>query len=1663
MKKQAHSLRTRIMSMLLALVCILGLLPTAALAAGPDTIVMEDCTHNGVYYESAALDTCWLHQMKFDYNGDTVTGFCADHGGGMGWSLNGHKWDTPQPISDPTVKTMMAYYYAHSRGIFTDRAHALGVDEVWSSDYTWTMNAWVQAVIWRYEQKTLAADPVAACAEELMYVYNNLEHTSYSSIDDIVDGTSLRDRAQYILDLGAQGVWGDCEVFEYAYAGPGSTQHPAYDVQGIIIGDLTVTHEQYELTVKKVDATNPNKGLPGARFLVQNVNGTYSKEVVTGADGTYTLSPLDANTFSIIELEAPQGYQIDNPGPQYVVLPCESGKSVTVTFTDTPEITGEGSIRKVDADDSTKGLAGAVIKIEGVDNEFVGTYTTGADGYLEDVPWDTMPIGSFTATELTPPSGYSLNTDPDKAKQEFYWDGKNDVSLIFENDARVKIELLKLDDSGDPLPGAIFHVIKDGQIIATEETDSAGRIVVTNVTEGMFAFVEAYAPEPFAKLSQPVIVHVDQATVDGGVTVKVTAKDQRLPNLTIWKRDGSDENTVIPGTVFEVKGIHSGFHTDVTTGADGKAVLSNLPVDSFEVTEKSVPEPYVVGDEPTQTIWLGPGDEKELIFTNEKQPLLTIAKSDADDPSVKISGTVFLVEGIDSDYKDEWTTGADGTVSKRVDPGNYQITEKSVPSPYYVSETESDRVQTISLNPGDEKTVSFENHKRPSIEIRKENSITHDPIANVKMQVWYASNNTATGEYNDLGIYYTDSEGRIVLSEPDVSLRDGWYRVQELEPAPGFSLPDEDTQEVFIPAGGSYTFRFENRPLSAICVWKYDSKTGAALSDCIFQVRYLSGNTSGTGGTIIGTYRTSENGSFTVSNCKAGTYIIEELSSDGSHVIDTAPQTVYLSGQDQEVVEVYFGNSPKGSLLVAKISDDDKKEPLSDVEFLVTTSDGTLVGDSNGKFVTDSSGSFLVENLDPGTVLVVRETRAKTGYLLDESPQTAEIKAGQTVSLEFRNKPLGNLIVHKLSGADKKTPLEGVQFKITYADGSFLPDENGKLSSNGLYWTNSEGQIVLSGITGTIVATEVQSVPGYTIDSNTQSQTVVVNPDDTQHLYFYNDPEKTLVLQKNIYDGKKNDQPLAGVEFLVTDSTGAYIGPDNGRYVSDSAGRVVITGLTAGMTITAKEVSTVAGYVLDSTPQTIEILERNEVQTLYFYNKPEGGVEFTKVSAADSTERIPNTTFEIRRADNDALVDTITTGRDGKAYLPLEAGGYYAVETDCPSSFRLDPTPIYFTVKDGQVTRKTVTNQPVSGILIHKVDPDGEGIPGVVFLLYDSNHKPIGQYTSDDRGYVYIDDLTGSGRYYLRELENEGYIVDDGLKTVYVSAGKVTEVEWENTPITGQIQVTKTSADYNSMNGWPAGTPIPNTEFEIYNARTGRLVDTIRSDRNGVAVSKPLPLARYRIVESKAADFYGLDQTPIEVEIEYAGQIVKAAMTNKSLYTNVSIKKTGYVEVMPGQQIRYDFSGIGNNSTTSLTSFYWRDTLPTQAVRLDKIVTGTYNVPGNYKVVYKTNLNPNYRTMYDNLSTQQNYVLDASPAALGLASNEVITEFMVVFGSVPANFRQVEAPQVYCNVVSWLTGGTQFVNQADTGGVYNGQWIMATSRWVTKVYKPAEPLPRTGY
>ena len=1199
------------------------------------------------------------------------------------------------------------------------------------------------------------------------------------------------------------------------------------------------------------------------------------------------------------------------------------------------------------------------------------------------------------------------------------------------------------------LDGAVYNIYLDGQIVGSDVTSGGGYIEVHDVTEGLWSFVEQEAPAGYALDPTPHSVYV--SVTDGDKQYTVTVGDEELPGIKVIKTSAVDGSPV-ENAVYSIEGVTCAFSTSVSTGPDGSALVEDLPAGVYIVREESVPEPFV-RTASEQTIALRPGKISEARFEDYTRPGLEIVKRNIADRS-PIEGVTYQVRQIDGDFLDTVETDSSGKAFLEVDPGSYEISEVNVPSNVIISEIP----QTIFLEPGVTRTVRFFNAVKPSLTVIKRNSITKDPLENAKFHIYYASDNTETGEINDLGTYYTDSSGRIVLT----NVNRGWYKVVEEESPTGFSIQDDGVYEFYLEAGVSRELVVDNTPLSALVVYKYDSATKLPLEGARFELRYLSGETSGTEGTVIGEYVTSKNGSFTVTGLKEGTYICQELESPDGHLIDSEPQTVYISGKEQDVVTLRFGNAPLGSLLITKVSDDEKREPLSDVEFLLTDSSGNFIGTNNGRYVTNSAGEILVEGLIPGTTVVAREVRAKPGYLLDDSPQYALIRSGETVGLEFRNAPAGNLVIVKRSSSGTHEPLEGVEFKITYADGSYVPDENGQLSSNGLYYTDREGKITLSGVVGTIVATETASIPGYTIDEATRTQTVVVHPNDTQTLYVYNEPETTLVLEKFIKGTDR--EPLAGVEFLVTDGAGTVIGPNNGVYTTGEDGRAVITGLTPGTTITARETQTAEGFVLDGSPQSI-LIKEGEVQTLTFWNAREGGVELVKVNAADKTERLSDAVFEIRKASDDALVDTVTTGDTGTVFAPLAEGDYYALEQESPSGFKLDSTRHYFSVKDGEVTQEVIENEAISGILVHKISTaDGDGIPGISFILYDSGHNPIDQQTTDDRGYAWFEDLEGGGRFYLRELENEGYIPDTQLRTVYVKAGETTLVEWENTPITGQIQVTKTSADYNSMNGWPAGTPIPNTEFEIYNARTGKLVDTIRTGKNGVAVSKPLPLARYEVIESQAADFYGLDKTPIEVEIEYAGQIVKAVMTNKSLYTNVAIQKTGYAEVMPDQNIRYSFSGIANNSTTSLTSFYWRDTLPVEAVRLAKITTGTYNAAGNYKIVYKTNLSGSeYRVLADSLNTQQNYVLDASPVALRLASNEYVTEVMFVFGVVPANFRQVETPMIDCSVVSWAKGGSQFVNQADVGGVYDGQWIMATSRWVTKVYAPSKPLPRTGY
>ena len=1194
------------------------------------------------------------------------------------------------------------------------------------------------------------------------------------------------------------------------------------------------------------------------------------------------------------------------------------------------------------------------------------------------------------------------------------------------------------------LAGARFSIYFNGQIVGSDITNAQGEIYVENAATGLWSFVETAAPDGFCVDPTPKSVYVD--VTEGDREYTVAAVNYEKPDMKIIKRDAMSGKP-IAGTVFSIKSVTGSYSTSVTTGTDGSATLSAIPAGVYVVREESVPEPYIVTNT-EQTVALRPGKTSEVTFVDYEKPGLEIVKKNIANGE-PIEGVTYRIEQIDGSFSTSATTDNHGRIFLESIPvGSYKVTEINVPNHVILCPIP----QEVALKPGETSTVTFFNALKPSLEIRKVDSVTGDPIKGAKFQIWYGSNHTDTGELNDLGTYFSDASGKIILPE----IKDGWYKVTELEPASGYAIKEPATQECFISGGESKVLTFENTPLSAIIIRKVDSESGQPLEGAWFRIRYL-GGTSGTGGTVVGEYKTSSNGTIVATGLKAGTYVCEEISAPDGYVITDATETVYLSGKDQDVITVTFGNDKMGSLLIVK-KDAVTGAPISDVEFLVTDSDGSVIGTANGRYVTDSAGTIRIDGLTPGMTVIAREARAKDGYILDDTPQSIKIKRSSVMTLEFRNQPKGGVLVKKVD-AVTNAPISDVEFLVTDSDGNLIGNSNGK------FVTDSAGTFTITDVAPgtTLIIKETRAKAGYILDDT--PQTVKVKSNEVVTVEFRNAPKGNLIIVKQ---DSVTKEPLEGVEFKITYADGSYVDAEGGTlsstglYRTDKAGKITISGISGTVVVT--EIETIPGYTIDENTRTqTVVVNPNDTQTLYFYNTPVGGLQIIK-SDKDSGKRIAGVKFEIRKM-NGEIIGAYTTDSDGVIYLPEAESGWYTVtELEAASGYLLDTTPHRIEVKDGQTATLGITNHKSSRILLHKVDKaTGKGIYGAVFLLYDSNRNPIGEYVTDQDGYIYADEGLADGRYYLREIKAApGYVLDPELKTIYVRYGSTTEIEWSNTAECGQIQIIKKSADDNATNGLPAGTLLEGAVFEIYD-KAGNVVDTIKSDRNGRAVSKTLPLSRYTVREIKAPANYSINPTVMTAYLEFNGQIVTFEVQNTSVSTGVSIKKTGPVQAVPGQPIRYVFSQIKNSSNVTLDSFYWRDQLPAQ-VMLSKIVTGSYNQPLSYKVVYKTNLSGDYRTLADNLSTSKVYVLDARPAVLGLAANERVTEVMFVFGNVKAGFAQVETPYIYATARSGLANNSGIVNVADVGGLYNEQWIQAVSRWLTTVYtKTTVKLPKTGY
>lgn len=1351
--------------------------------------------------------------------------------------------------------------------------------------------------------------------------------------------------------------------------------------------------------------------LAGCTFqITYEDNGQKTAEKTTDSNGEVIFEQLPLNTdVTIKETAAPEGYQLL---PSKVINTGSKGGTVEYTFANSDDHVFK--VHKVSSADN-RNLMGAKFEVKGIDNDFVNTYTTDALGEFT-IQGRDLPTGSFEVYEIAAPEGYA--TDGADI-QTFSWDNTRDVTLTFKNAPLPGIQIYKYDkDSKEPLAGATFEIRRDGQVLQTVKTDVNGYAKVYNLPKGFYQVVEVEPPQGYLKDEVEHEVYIDPSADPTQIIREVNVPNTKKLSIRIIKQD-KDTKVPLQGWKFDVY-YNDAKLTSVTTDENGEAMIENLQPGTYRVVEVDGDKEHYNLDAPEQTVELirDQAEIPTLIFQNTVKKHFGIFKID-EETHEPIQGVTFEIWK-DGKLLGNYTTDENGRIwLPYAEPGTYQAKEVVTDPRYIINET----TFTIENNSEYPTFFTIPNTRKKDIIVKKIDLDTGKPMQGVVFEGFK--------DGKSIGMFTTGPDGTFTIdyAEP------GTYKFVERHTLAGYEL------STVVLEGEHTTDRdlvltLDNVEQKSFIVKKIDSETKEPLAGVQFKIWR--------DGVLLGDYTTDENGRIEIKNAPAGTYKVQEVKTLKEYILnDEVLEIEHTTVKDTELT---VENTKKPGLLIQKI-DAETRKPLKDAVFKLTRANGDVVKED---IITGEDGTAFIEGLEAGD-FIVTELTAPGGYLIDNTPHPVSLEEGKTYTLTLENTKKPGLLIKKIDSQTKK-PLQGAVFKITRGDGSVVRES---------VTTDADGIIHLPELdTGTFIITEVSAPDGYAIDET--PKTVEIRAGQTYEVTFTNTKKGGFTIKKIDEDTR---QPLKNAVFKITKANGEFVKEAE----TDANGIITLDGLPEGSYI-ATEISSPDGYILQDTPKTFEIKD-GESMELVFTNKKAYGLQIRKI-VKDTGEPLPGAKFRVEKATGE-LIGEYTSNSSGLVTVSgLEDGVYVVTEVSCPDGYRLDSTPQNVIVKAGELATVTFENEKLAGVRIKKIDAvTGEGIYGVRFLIKDEYNNLLGEYSTDQDGYIELDDLLTDGKSEIKiKVEEiaaaEGYVLDDTVRTLRIRRGETTELVVENTPILGQIQVVKKSAQDNPVTNQPKGSLLEGAVFEITNADTGRVVDTMTSDSRGIAASSPIPLGRYYVQEIQAPRFYQLNSEKVEVKLKVEGDVVRIEMYNDAANINTSIEKTGNYTVDVGSNMRYDFTNIANNSNVSLDNFFWHDRIPTDAVRAGTLTTGTYNARVWYKITYKTNEN-DYRTLVDNLLSTNRYSFKTDSGSLKLASGEYVTDIRFEFGTVPAGFKMTEKATLLVYVPAYMSGGYNIINRADCGGSYQGEWDNSTSTWVTKIYRAptyTKPtLPQTGF
>lgn len=1114
--------------------------------------------------------------------------------------------------------------------------------------------------------------------------------------------------------------------------------------------------------------------------------------------------------------------------------------------------------------------------------------------------------------------------------------------------------------------------------------------VMSNKDNGQYQDVISYT----AEVDDPVQGYVKVKVNNGSMSILKTTKN-------------NDGNVV--GFKFEVRNSSNTLIGTYTTTATGKIDVPNLPAGSYTVKEVDLSNEFVTPTPNPKTVTVVAGQNATVSFDNVKKlGVITIVKT-ATDTGANLRGAVFEVHNASGTLVDTVTTGADGKAATKALPlGTYRITEKTAPNGYRLNTNTF--TATISGSQGATAIVyapevGVTNQPQlGKINVKKSNSnaaMGDYDLAGAMFEIYSGSTLVDTVTTNSKGEAQSKA---LPLGSYTVKEKSAPYGYVLNTGSFTATLAYAGQNEEFAYT----TVNVPQRPQTGVIrVHKTNAKPSMgdyALTGAVFEVHNVKG-------TLVDTITTDVKGEAATKELPLGAYKVTEKTAPYGFVrnTETFSTSLVYAGQDVTVTyaDVTVPEMPQvGKITVTKLDKETGSTPQGDATlagavFEVYASDKTTLVDT---LYCGTDVKATTKELPLGTYYVNEKT-PPVGYNLNDSFHEVKILyAGQDVEVVLVDSDVKNVVIKGQIALVKHTdqpddnvspenpqveqPLEGAIFEVYLKSaGSY---DNAKATERDKITTDENGYAKTKLLPYGVYTVKETYAPGDV--KLVTPYDVFISAEGRVYRYILNDPQFTSLVKIVKVDAETGKTiPAAGTAFKVKDlATGKWVS-QSFNYPTPTTidvfetapdGTLVMPEALKSGDYELHEVQAPYGYVLSKEPvqftihsstATADVLEVKmqnmpvkgiitvekqgemltgvqEVKTKHgtqyvpvFENRYLEGAKFNVIAAEDIIT--PDGTV---RYEEGTIVDTITTGADGKAgSKELYLGNYEVVEVEAPYGFVLDKTPHAVSlVYEGQEVpvvssqigvdnirqQVEITLQKLMEKPVNAPADDFNAFTDVLFGLYaNEDIKAVdGTVVIPKDGLVALLPVDTTGKaaftgnlpfvdYYVKEIATNPYYqlntnqypvtVDYAGQGVAVAKFQATQdgSAIPNELKLGQLVIEKqgeilVGATQTEVDGklifQPVyeNRPLAGAVFDIIAAediydvygkllyKKGDVVDTVTTGADGKATSRPIHLGKYVVVEVVAPQGFVLDETQHAVTLGFDSEVTEVITKQITIY-----------------------------------------------------------------------------------------------------------------------------------------------------------------------------------